>query len=72
MLSLESVLVALQAHAAEPRRAGRTAWRSRCPRCGAVDALGVTFRLTLGVGILARCGCSRRDVLAALGLEGER
>lgn len=67
-MTLEDLHLALRAHALEPVPAGRAAWRSACPACGRVDAVGWTWNRALGAGVLARCGCPRDRILDALGL----
>ena len=71
-MTLDALIVALQFHACEPRRAGPAFWRASCPCCGEPDALGVGFGFG-GLSIAASCGCARAAILHALRIEeGER
>lgn len=71
MLTLEDILLALSAHACTPYRAGRSAWRARCPVCDEPDSIGLNFSSIYGLSIAARCRCARALILDALGVEDD-
>ena len=67
-LDVETVILALNLCGCQATKAGRSAWRSGCPSCLQPGVLGVSWGFG-GLLIVARCGCSRAEILAELGLE---
>ena len=67
-LDVETVILALNMRGCQASKAGRSAWRSGCPSCRQPGVLRVSWGFG-GLLIAARCGCSRAEILAELGLE---